>query len=115
MHRQDAKCAEFHSIYLPAPAAPLRRSCCPEQRFIAELAAMQFGVQPAAREQFFVCAALDDSPLIEHQHQIGLVHGRETVGNDVTGAATLQSTQLDASSRIRMRGSARIARAIPIT
>jgi hypothetical protein len=88
---------------------------------------MQFGVQPAACEQFFVCAALDNSPLIEHQHQIGIVHGRETVGNDETGAPAQQATQrlldqlfgarIDAAGRLVENEDARvcqIARAIPI-
>ena len=60
---------------------------------IAELTAVQFGVQPAARQQVVVGPTLDHSPLLQHQHQISIVYGRETVSNDETGAPTQQTTQ----------------------
>ena len=82
------------------------------------------GVGAAGGERPAVRAALDHPPAIEHQHQVGVADGAQAMGHDETGPPGHQSRQgllnavlLEAStllvawSRIRIRGSASMARA----
>ena len=87
--------------------------------------AVERRVEPARREQLVVRALLDDLAVLEDDDQVGVADRREPVGDDERGPAVQQrarsacsifrsvpmSTELVASSRIRMRGSASSARA----
>ena len=77
------------------------------------------------RQQFAVRAALDDAPLVHHQDLVGVHHGGQAVRDDQRGAALamrsssawiafsdFESSAEVASSKIRMRGFFRMARAI---
>lgn len=53
----------------------------------AELAHVEVIVEAFGGQQFVVCALLNDLPLVQDQHLIGVADGAEAVGNDETGTA----------------------------
>ena len=86
--------------------------------------AVQPRVAAAERQQLIVAALLRDAPVLEHDDAVGVADRREPVRDDERRAAFEQLVErpLDdrlrlavtfavASSRIRMRGRAMIARA----
>ena len=78
---------------------------------------MERAVTSAEGQQLLMGATLDDFAVLEDEDLIGAADCRQAVRDDKCGAAMAQRVQavLDerlASSRTRMRGSAKIARAI---
>ena len=89
------------------------------------LARVEVVVAAAHRKQFRVIAALHDHALLHHQNLVGAPNRRQPVGDHKRRpslhqliqpawiiASDSESSELVASSRIRMRGSASSARAI---
>src|SRR6187401_52194 len=58
---------------------------------LRELAFVQVGVEPAAREQRGVVALLDDRTVVHDQDRVGVADGREAVSDDEGGLAGPQA------------------------
>lgn len=50
------------------------------------MAGVEVVVLATQRQQLVVCAALDDTPLLEHDDAVGVAHGAQAVGDDKGGA-----------------------------
>jgi len=87
-----------------------------------ELAVVQLVVEAALLHQLLVVPLLDDGPVVHHQDGVRPPNGREAVGDDEAGSARISpaiacwmstsvrvSTELVASSRMRICGSAMTA------
>src|SRR5690606_22848820 len=55
--------------------------------FFAELHAVKRSIQPILFEQLFVPPLLDNSPRIQYDNSVGLLHGRQAMRNDQRGAS----------------------------
>src|ERR1700683_18970 len=85
-----------------------RVSCCSItlKPSVGELQTMQLSVQAALRQQLRVRTALGDPAGIEYDDPIGLLDGRESVGNDEGRAVThqLRKSRLDVTLGLAVEG-----------
>ena len=67
---------------------------------IAELGAVEVGVEAAGREELVVGADLGDAPSCEDDDPVGAPDGREAVGDDERGAAGHEPLERLAAARL---------------
>src|SRR2546426_709383 len=77
----------FASARIPLPT----RCRVAWPRLMSDLVLENLAVKPAALQQLTMLPVFDDPAFLEHENQIRVLHGRETLGDDERRAALAES------------------------